>query len=56
MYGSGLLTRSMRRHHADLQPGEVSEISRQPFGCNILKLVERTKYEPVTFEQVREAL
>lgn len=41
---------------AELQPGEVSEISRQPFGCNILKLVERTLYEPVTFDQARASL
>lgn len=41
---------------AELQPGDVSEVSRQPFGCNILKLVERTRYEPVTFDQARASL
>ena len=41
---------------APLQPGEMSEISRQPFGCNILKLVERTQYEPVSFDQARASL
>jgi peptidyl-prolyl cis-trans isomerase SurA len=40
----------------NLQPGEVSEISQQSFGCNILKLVERNRYEPVTFEQARPSL
>jgi len=40
----------------DLKPGEVSQISRQPFGCNILKLVERKQYEPITFEQARPSL
>jgi len=41
---------------SNLQPGEISEVSRQSFGCNILKLVERNRYEPVTFEQARSAL
>jgi peptidyl-prolyl cis-trans isomerase SurA len=40
----------------DLQPGEVSKVSQQSFGCNILKLVERNQYEPVTFEQARVAI
>ncbi len=40
----------------ELKPGEMSEISQQSFGCNILKLVERNQYEPVTFEQARPAL
>jgi parvulin-like peptidyl-prolyl isomerase len=40
----------------NLKPGEVSEVSKQSFGCNILKLVERNRYEPVTFEQARPAL
>jgi parvulin-like peptidyl-prolyl isomerase len=41
---------------AELKPGEMSGVSRQPFGCNILKLVERTRYEPVTYDQARASL
>jgi peptidyl-prolyl cis-trans isomerase SurA len=41
---------------APLDPGEHTEVSRQPFGCNILKLVERRAYEPVTYEQARPLL
>ena len=41
---------------AELQPGGVSEVSRQSFGCNILKLVERARYEPITFDQARASL
>jgi peptidyl-prolyl cis-trans isomerase SurA len=35
---------------AKLEPGEVSPVNRQPFGCNLLKLVERRAFEPVSFE------
>jgi peptidyl-prolyl cis-trans isomerase SurA len=39
-----------------LEPGEVSPVSQQPFGCTVLKLVERTAFEAVTFEQVANDL
>lgn len=39
-----------------LEPGQFSEVSQQTFGCTILKLVERQAYEPVTYEQAKDAL
>jgi peptidyl-prolyl cis-trans isomerase SurA len=35
---------------AKLKPGEVSPVNRQPFGCNLLKLVERRAFEKVSYE------
>jgi peptidyl-prolyl cis-trans isomerase SurA len=35
---------------AKLEPGEVSPVNRQPFGCNLLKLVERRAFEKVSYE------
>jgi peptidyl-prolyl cis-trans isomerase SurA len=35
---------------AKLEPGEVSPVNRQPFGCNLLKLVERRAFEPISYE------
>ncbi len=35
---------------AKLEPGEVSPVSRQSFGCNLLKLVERRAFEKVSYE------
>jgi peptidyl-prolyl cis-trans isomerase SurA len=40
----------------DLDPGEVSPVNRQPFGCNLLKLVERRKFEPITYEVAQARL
>jgi parvulin-like peptidyl-prolyl isomerase len=39
-----------------LEPGEVSEISQQAFGCTALKLVERNSYEPISYEQAEDRL
>jgi hypothetical protein len=39
-----------------LESGEVSAVSRQSFGCTILKLVERRNFTPVTFEQAEPSL
>ena len=41
---------------ANLEPGSVSEISQQPFGCTLLKLVERRAFERMTFEKAEESL
>jgi len=41
---------------AKLEPGEVSPVNRQPFGCNLLKLVERRPFESVSFETARPQL
>jgi len=35
---------------AKLEPGDVSPVNRQSFGCNLLKLVERKAFERVTYE------
>jgi len=35
---------------AKLEPGEVSSVNQQPFGCNLLKLVERKAYERTSYE------
>jgi len=33
--------------------GEVSNVIDMPFGCNLIQLVERREFQPVTFEQAR---
>jgi EpsD family peptidyl-prolyl cis-trans isomerase len=40
----------------DLKPGEVGGPVKTPFGYHIIKLVDRKKGKPATFEQVREQL
>ncbi len=39
-----------------LEPGGISKVSQQPFGCNLLKLVERRAFERITYEQTEESL
>ena len=41
---------------AKLEPGEVSAVNRQPFGCNLLKLVERRAFERVSYETAKPQL
>jgi peptidyl-prolyl cis-trans isomerase SurA len=41
---------------APLEPGQTTGVLEVPYGCTILKLVERKGYEPVTFEMARSAL
>jgi len=41
---------------ADLQPGEISPVNRQPFGCNLLKLVDRKAFERITYEMAEPQL
>ena len=39
-----------------MQPGDVSDVIETSFGCNLLELVERREFQPVTFEQAEPAL
>ena len=39
-----------------MEPGDVSPVIPTAFGCNVIQLVERRGYEPVTFEAAEEAL
>jgi len=46
----------MKQAVAPLEPGSVSPVIELPFGCTILRLVERREYQPVSFETARPAL
>jgi len=39
-----------------LQPGGISDLLIQPFGCSVLQLVERREMEKPTYEKVHDAL
>jgi len=39
-----------------LGAGQTSDVIEMPFGCNLLQLVERRSYEPVTYEQAEDLL
>jgi peptidyl-prolyl cis-trans isomerase SurA len=41
---------------AKLEPGGVSGVSQQSFGCCLLKLVERRAFERMTYEKAEESL
>jgi len=41
---------------ASLEPGEVSPVNRQPFGCSLLQLVERRAFERISYEAARPQL
>jgi peptidyl-prolyl cis-trans isomerase SurA len=41
---------------AKLEPGEVSPVNQQPFGCSLLKLVERRAFERVSYEAAKPQL
>ncbi len=40
----------------DLQPGQLSRPISMPFGCNLLELVDRREFRPITFEQAEAQL
>jgi peptidyl-prolyl cis-trans isomerase SurA len=46
----------MREALDPLQPGGLSELIVQPFGCSVLQLVERKQMEKPTYEKVHDAL
>lgn len=39
-----------------VEDGGVSEVIELPFGCTVVKLVERKEYQPVTFEQAKPVI
>jgi peptidyl-prolyl cis-trans isomerase SurA len=39
-----------------LKEGETSDVVKLPFGCSLLKLVERESFEPITFEEAKPQL
>jgi len=41
---------------ADLQPGQISQVVPMYFGCNLLRLVDRREFTPITLEQARPEL
>ncbi len=41
---------------AKLEPGQVSAVNRQPFGCNLLELVERRAFERISYEAAKSRL
>jgi peptidyl-prolyl cis-trans isomerase SurA len=41
---------------AKLEPGEISAVNRQPFGCNLLKLVEKRAFERISYEMAQPRL
>jgi len=40
----------------NLEAGQVSSVIETPFGCNLLQVVERRKFEPMTFDQAKPRL
>ena len=46
----------MDRAIAPLKPGQVTDPIPTPFGCNVLELVERRSFEPITLEQATPSL
>jgi peptidyl-prolyl cis-trans isomerase SurA len=39
-----------------LQPGQVSDVVKAPFGCCVLQVVERRAFRPLSFEEARDGL
>lgn len=50
------LARWMVEALAPMQPGETSDVLETAFGCNLLQLLERRPWEPISYERAREAL
>jgi peptidyl-prolyl cis-trans isomerase SurA len=53
---SSSLAAWMAKLVAKLEPGEISPVNRQPFGCNLLKLVERRAFQRLSYETARPQL
>ncbi|MBW1686052.1 MAG: peptidylprolyl isomerase [Deltaproteobacteria bacterium] len=39
-----------------LEAGQITQVMELPFGCTIIKLVERKKFEPISYEQAKPML
>jgi peptidyl-prolyl cis-trans isomerase SurA len=39
-----------------LQPGQVSDVVKAPFGCCVLQVVERRAFRPLSYEEARDSL
>jgi len=39
-----------------LEPGQLSPVVSMPFGCNLLQLVDRREFKPVSYEQAQNQL
>jgi hypothetical protein len=39
-----------------MKPGDVSQVIEMSFGCNVLELVDRRTFSPVTYAQVEQEL
>jgi hypothetical protein len=39
-----------------LDDGQMTDVIELPFGCSLLKLVERREYQPVSYEDAHERL
>jgi len=46
----------MREVVDPLEVGQVSDVVELPFGCSILKLVDRREFPPITYEEAKERL
>ncbi len=40
----------------DLEPGQLSDVIPMYFGCNLLMVIDRREFKPVTLEDARPAL
>jgi len=52
----GSVARWMREAVQGLGPGELSEVIPARFGCNLLQVVDRRSYDPVSYEEARPQL
>ena len=41
---------------AQLEAGQVSSVIEMPFGCNLLELVERREFHPLSYEDAKDVV